>query len=116
MDITNYSLGPSDKPKTKPKYSSAFFAGPISLDWLQKACRLGGKALAMGVALVHEAKLKKCTEVRMNGNLLAGFGITRHAGNRALKKLEAAGLIEFTISSPGKCKVVRLIGHLPDSR
>jgi len=116
MDISDHSLEPDDMPKSKPRYSSAFFAGPISLDWLQKACRLGGKSLAMGVALVHEAKLKKCTEVRMNGKLLAGFGVTRHSGNRALKKLEAAGLIEFTISSPGKCKIVRLIGHLPDSR
>jgi hypothetical protein len=115
MENTELPFESDNKPKKRPIFSSAFFAGPVSLDWLQKACRLGGKALGVGVALLHEAKLKKRSEVRMTGSLLAGFGITRYAGNRALKKLKAAGLLEFTESGSGKCKVVRLIGYVPES-
>ena len=57
------------------------------------AAQLGTKALVVGILLQFRVLLSQKESVTLPKNFLAKFGIPRGVKQRALKKLEEAGLI-----------------------
>ena len=87
-----------------------FLRGPVPLEWLQRAARLPGQSLAVGIVIWFLAGLNKAGTVRVTGQWVSSFGIDRHALYRALKWLEADGLVGVRRRA-GSCPEVRLIGR-----
>lgn len=98
-----------------PQLPEKFFTGPIRLSWLQRASQLGGKALNLGIALLFEARVSKRMNIKARPSLLRSFGVERHAGYRALKSLEIAGLVKVVTRRRGTAAEVTLIKHVPAS-
>ncbi len=70
-----------------------FLRGPIPLAWLGRAACLPGRVLHVGLALWHLSTLRKSKTVKMQGKILALFGISRKVYAHGLKRLEGASLI-----------------------
>src|SRR5438034_5608908 len=73
-----------------------FLKGPIPWAWLMRAAQLPGRALHIGVALWFLSGLTRSFTVRLGGRPLAELGVDRHSKYRALRQLEAAGLVRIT--------------------
>lgn len=78
---------------TRPK-GEDFLRGPIPWDWISRAAILPGAALPVGLVLWRTAFLKNTLDVKLTSASLRAVGVTRMSKMRALKELEAAGLIE----------------------
>jgi hypothetical protein len=79
-------------PRHRP--GEPFLMGPIPWAWLDRAGRLPGKALAVGLVLWRQAGLKSNRTVHL---CLAGsrsLGLREASARRGLKELENAGLVE----------------------
>jgi hypothetical protein len=72
-----------------------FIAGPIDVDWVCRASRIGVKALLVGLALWHLKGLRKADTFIVSNLMLRDWGILPDAKWRALRKLEVAGLIRI---------------------
>jgi hypothetical protein len=70
-----------------------FLKGPIPWLWIEAAARLPGKALAVGLVLWREAGMDGSGSVKLTTAKLAGLNLDRAGKARALKGLEAAGLV-----------------------
>jgi len=79
--------------KKVPRQLHPFLRGPVPLWWLGRAAVLPGKALAVGIALWYRKGVTDRDIVRPSWKLWEKFGIGRHAAYRALRNLEAAGLV-----------------------
>jgi hypothetical protein len=79
-------------PTVRGKKSRRFIA-PIPLPWVQAACKLPGKALAVALAIWHLARMRKSDTVELSQTRLSEFGVKRWAKYRALAALEKAGLV-----------------------
>lgn len=77
-----------------------FIAGPIDVDWICQAARLGRTALLIGLAVWHLRGLRRSDTFIVSNLMLEGWGILPDAKWRALRKLEKAGLI--TLERRGK--------------
>jgi hypothetical protein len=113
-DLAELRLSPERKiPKRRPGAAPSgpgrtrrFLKGPVPLDWLLAVGCLPGKAMHIGVALWHQVGLcGGSPTVKLRWKLMGEFGVTRHSGYRALKALEAAGLISV-VRHPGRSPVV----------
>lgn len=76
--------------------------------WLRRAGSLGGKALAVGVALWFKHGCTGGGEIAVSGALLKGMGVSRWACSRALRALEQDNLV-WVRRSPGQCARVEII-------
>jgi hypothetical protein len=85
----------SPRPAKRPLQREPFLKGPIPWKWLCIAAQCGGKTLPVAVALWHIVGLEKRSRVQLRGKVLKSLGITRQATNRALDKLERAGLVKL---------------------
>ena len=88
--LNSSQSAPPQKEITK---SRRFLKGPIPLDWLVIAAKQSGRALHVGIVLWFLKGVKRSRTVELTQSKLAWFGISRHAGYRALAKLEKAGLV-----------------------
>ena len=80
-----------------------FVAGPIPELWLARASKLNHKALAVGLCLWKQAGLKRRqSALNLSAAAIDFWDIGRNTKSRALKELEAAGLI----------RVERVLGKL----
>jgi hypothetical protein len=79
--------------KTRYKKGEKFLKGPIPWDWLSKASQNPGKSLNVALAVWFLSGLNRSSTISLSGSVLRGLGVKRHAGYRALKSLEHAGLI-----------------------
>jgi DNA-binding transcriptional ArsR family regulator len=77
-----------------------FIAGPVDVDWLSQARRLGGPALWVGLALWYLRGLKHSDSFIVSNLTMREWDVLPDAKSRALRKLEKAGLI--TIERRGK--------------
>ena len=77
-----------------------FLRGPVPLAWLDRAARLTGKALAVGLALWFKHGLTGSRTVSLCQEHV-GFGVNEQAARRAVKALEAAGLVS-AVRRPGR--------------
>lgn len=65
----------------------------VPMDWLECAAGLPGAAFKVAVALAHQAAIEKANTVKPPTALLRRFGVRRGPEDRALRRLEALGLI-----------------------
>jgi DNA-binding MarR family transcriptional regulator len=72
---------------------SRFLKGPIPWALIEHAGQLPGKALAVFLAAWHRGDLQGQAGVTLPADLLAAFGVDKHAKRRALNELEKAGLV-----------------------
>ena len=104
LDLDTLRLRPGmtapPKPKQKPpRYCrTGFLRGPIPWPWLLRAMPLPGRALAVALVLWREAGIRKAMTFSLPQARLREASISRHAGRRGLKALEAASLL--TIRRP----------------
>lgn len=94
------------KPRRKPRYIS-YLKGPVPWGWLQSASRLGGKALAVGVAIWRLSGIKKAPTVKLSLSTL-DMGFDRSNASRALVALERAGLVTV-VRAPGCSPLITII-------
>jgi hypothetical protein len=91
-----------------PKRSSEPFA-ILPLAWAVKAAIATHTPKALvWVWLIHQARKTKSNTVAMSNEALAQYGISRYAKMRALRQLEAAGLVEIGCRR-GQAITVRLL-------
>ena len=86
----------SYQPKyTKRKYKKRppFIKGPIDWKWLCSASKCNGKALQVALALHFLSGMKGDDTVKLPNKRMSEMGVSRSAKSRAIKKLEAEGLI-----------------------
>ncbi len=104
MDFDRYKLPQADKthlPITRHqvivrRLKSPFLRGPIPLDWLQKAMKLGGSATSVGIILWYLRGLKKLTIFKIGTQDIANLiGRSWLTAKRGLKALEQHGLISI---------------------
>jgi hypothetical protein len=70
---------------------------PLSSDWFTAAAGLGGKALAVGLALHYYAGSRSVWQnIPVSNELMETFNVSRNAKRYALKQLANAGLITMT--------------------
>jgi hypothetical protein len=80
---------------SQPKpLSEKFLKGPVQWSWIERASRLPGKSLNVGLCLWRLAGATKSKIVKLSNSEVAALGVDCHAKLRALKQLEAAGLIQ----------------------
>ena len=72
-----------------------FIAGPVDVDWVCKASRLGVKALLVGLALWHLRGLRKADTFVVSNIMLRDWGVQQDAKRRALRALQKIGLIKI---------------------
>jgi DNA-binding MarR family transcriptional regulator len=70
-----------------------FLKGPVPWNWIEKAARLPGKSLAVGLCIWRLMGATRSNTIKLSNRECEALGITRHAKSRALRQLEAAGLI-----------------------
>ena len=93
-----------EKLKGRPKKGGAaydenrkvgwFLKGPTPLVWLAMAAKCPGKSLHVAVVIRFLSGLKRTPTLQLNTQYLRYFGVDRYSTYRALRWLEAAGLIE----------------------
>ena len=83
----------------KNKRSERFLRGPIPWNWLGSAAALGGKSLAVAVAIAHLKGLRQSLTFRLEPARLRELGVSRQSAYRALNQLEKAGLISVVRSA-----------------
>ncbi len=103
---TSDSGGQANAPA--PRVSGRFSRVPIDLFWIQKAARLGAKALNVSLVLWYFKGLKKTNTVKLNYEVLEEFGVKPDAGRKALNRLEEAGLVA-TERHPGRKTIVTIL-------
>ena len=93
----------------KAKREHKFFLHPqIQLVWIEKAAELGLQVLVVGVLLQFRKLLLGKDSVTLPKEFLSKFGISRGTKQRALKKLEEAGLVNVTQKS-GRTPVIAVL-------
>jgi DNA-binding transcriptional ArsR family regulator len=81
------------RPRRRSTAPGIFIAGPVDVAWVLQAGRLGVKALLVGLLLWHLRGLKRSDTFKVSNMMAERWGVTPDAKGRALRKLEAAGLI-----------------------
>jgi hypothetical protein len=107
VDLVSLCNRPSKRPP-RHRNGEAFLKGPIPWLWLERACRLPGKALHVAMLLWKEAG---CTNNRTVALCLArpaALGMHPDTASRALRALAAAALVSIR-HRPGKALEVTLL-------
>ena len=108
MDLEQFRIPTTISQIPQKRKKGKFLKGPISLDWLQCAGHLPGKALHVGIALQFLSGVQRSPEVTFSYSLAETFGVKRHAAYRALNALEQRGLIKIRREN-GKSPRVQLL-------
>jgi hypothetical protein len=109
-DLQELLAQPSIRPP-RHRPTERFLKGPIPWPWLEVAARLPGKTLALALALWREAGYRRRRTVKLCLNRVE-LGVTRQASRRALRCLEAAGLVSVA-RQPGHGLEVTLLDVPP---
>jgi hypothetical protein len=92
-------------PRHRP--GQAFLKGPVPWHWLSAAARLPGQALQVSLLLWKAAGCRKSRCVPFCLAYGAELGVSAPAARRALRHLEAAGLVRVEFA-PGRALQVTL--------
>jgi DNA-binding MarR family transcriptional regulator len=79
--------------RSQKRWRERFLKGPIAMREIAAAARLPGQALALFLAIHHQAALTGKAIVTLPAKLLSELGVSRDAKARGLKTLEQAGLV-----------------------
>ncbi len=96
---------------TKPPRHTAgekFLKGPIPWNWICKASKLPGKALAVALAIYHLAFILNSRTVKLQKKITDEMGIKRITKYRAITALQNAGLISAIIHR-GRLPVITIL-------
>jgi len=86
-----------------------------SWSWLCTASRQKGKALQVSLAILFLSGVTKSNKIKLSNHFLKALGVDRYAKYRALRTLEAAGLITVERGS-GRSPQITLLGSRPTKR
>lgn len=103
-----YSTGRRAASAWRGKIKEPFLAGPIPMSWLDAARAVRGRAIHVALEVWHWRFIKKSMTVKLNLSRLGRFGIARTTAGRALRDLEAAGLVAVK-RAPGQAPVVTIL-------
>jgi hypothetical protein len=92
--------------------SCQFIKGPLPMPWLERAARLPGKALAVGLLLWFLKGMLGDEPITVSTSLIKRFQVGRKAAGRGLTALERAGLIQ-AYRTAGRLSRVRIISSPP---
>ncbi|MFL5342051.1 MAG: hypothetical protein ACJ8F7_18050 [Gemmataceae bacterium] len=112
-DLAALRTGPAKRPP-RHKPGESFLKGPIPWRWIERAARLPGKALAVGLMLWKEAGCEGTHTVRFRSSQAAPFGCHADTARRGLEALQTAGLVAVRYV-PGRCLEVTLLDVAPDN-
>jgi hypothetical protein len=103
-------------PRHPPRHrkGEAFLKGPIPWPWLERACRLTGKALHVALLLWREAGCTRNRTVALCLARAAALGMHPDTAKRGLRALAAAGLVSIH-HRPGKALEVTLLDAPADN-
>ena len=92
-----------------------FISGPIPGQWISQASNLSGNyTLHVALAIQYVNGLtKKSNKIVVERFHLARFGVKKDSARRALKRLQEAGLIEYT--KTGQKFKVTILSTKPES-
>jgi hypothetical protein len=97
----------------RPRAGEKFVKGPIPYDWLQRAARLPGHALHVGLQIWFLVGVTQARQVNLSLSSLRGsLGVSRGAAVRGLQALENAHLVQVDRARGRKPKITVL---RPDS-
>lgn len=83
------------------------YIAPMPLAWVGKAAMLGGRALHVAVACWHQSRLERKRTIALSTSRVRQFGVTPKTALRALRRLEAAGLLSVETAC-GRCPRVTI--------
>lgn len=75
------------------KSGELFLKGPIPWWWIEKAARLPGQALSVGLVAWHLRGLRRSDTFRLAPSKVRSLGLSPRVARRGLKALENAGLV-----------------------
>ena len=102
--------------KKRPQPSRPpFLRGPIPLEWLARAQKAGGSALAVGLTLwfVRGVNKGKAGPVKVGSSVRRRLELSRDQTGYGLRALEAAGLVAYVKKGRGRCAVVEIVERPP---
>lgn len=99
---------PATAPKLVHRVASRYIKGPLPLHWVERAARLPGKSLHVGMAVWYSVGLTRSRSVSLSNVSGSAFGVDRNSKYRALAWLEQAGLISVS-RKLGRAPVVTII-------
>jgi hypothetical protein len=112
-------LPPPARPKgkaTRAAQTRPFLRGPVPMDWLARAHRVGGSALAVGLVLWFVRGVSgKAAPVRIDSALRRRGGLTPDEARRGIPALESAGLARVVVGGRGRCPVVEILDQPPQT-
>ena len=79
--------------QARQRRAGRFLKGPILMRDIAVAAKLPGKALAVYLAIRHRIDLTRSAAVKLPARLMFELGVGKDAKARALRQLEAAGLV-----------------------
>ena len=79
--------------QVRQRRAGRFLKGPIPMSDIAAAAKLPGKVLAVYLAVRHRADLTRSAAVTLPASLMHELGVDKDALARALRQLEAAGLV-----------------------
>jgi hypothetical protein len=95
-------------PSRQTKSTGKFIRGPIDWGWVSSAAKHPGRALHVAIAIAYLDGFEKTGTVTVRPGVCRELGVDRHASYRALRQLEAAGLVTIT-RKRGAAAVVTVI-------
>lgn len=84
-----------------------FLKGPIPLSWIKQAGTLPGKALNVAMAIRWLSDMNYGQPIKISKKAMENFGFSNDACADALKRLEAAGMVDVE-RLPGQKPIVKL--------
>jgi DNA-binding MarR family transcriptional regulator len=93
--------------QARQRRAGRFLKGPILMSDIAVAAKLPGKALAVYLAIRHRIDLTRSAAVKLPASLMRELGVSKDSKARALRQLEAAGLITVR-RSKGKPAIITL--------
>src|SRR5262245_22473288 len=93
--------------------SEKFLKGPVPWSWIVRAARLPGASLPVSLCLWRLAGATHSMTIKLSNEEVAALGVDRHAKSRALKHLEAAGLVTVEHHRGRFPRVTVISAHLP---
>jgi DNA-binding transcriptional ArsR family regulator len=88
-----------------------FIAGPVDVQWVVQASRLGVKALLVGLALWHLKRLRQSDTFTVSNLMMREWGVQPDAKSRALRALERADLIRVERRGKRSPQVTLIVGN-----
>lgn len=79
--------------RARQRRTGRFLKGPVPISDIAAAARLVGKALPVFLAIRHRTDLTRKNDVTLPAGLMRELGVSKDAKARALRQLEAIGLI-----------------------